>query len=293
MQGLYDRGHIYEGVYEGWYCPNCADFKTEQELLDGNRCPIHKIVLEKVREENYFFRLSAFQERLEQLYAERPEWVLPRIRYNEALSFIKGGLEDVSVSRPKLQWGVRVPWDESQVFYVWFDALLNYYTALQYGLGEDVSDRFWPPALHLIGKDILKFHAVIWPAMLMADEVELPRRLFIHGYLLMQGEKMSKTLGNVLDPFQVIDVYGVDALRYYCFREVSFGAGRLGLDRGLRGPLQHRARERVRQPRQPDARDDRALPRRRRAGGRAAGRSSPPTSTACPAPCGTTSTAPS
>jgi methionyl-tRNA synthetase len=224
MQGLYDRGHIYEGVYEGWYCPNCADFKTEQELLDGNRCPIHKIVLEKVREENYFFRLSSFQEKLEQLYAERPDWVLPRIRYNEALSFIKGGLEDVSVSRPKLQWGVRVPWDESQVFYVWFDALLNYWTALQYGPGDDVSDRFWPPALHLIGKDILKFHAVIWPAMLMAGEIELPRRLFIHGYLLMQGEKMSKTLGNVLDPFKVIDVYGVDALRYYCFREVSFGA---------------------------------------------------------------------
>jgi methionyl-tRNA synthetase len=223
MQGIYDRGHIYEGVYEGWYCPNCADFKTEQELLDGNRCPIHKIVLEKVREENYFFRLSAFQDQLEQLYAERPEWVLPRIRYNEALSFIKGGLEDVSVSRPKLQWGVRVPWDESQVFYVWFDALLNYFTALRYGLGEDVSERFWPPDLQLIGKDILKFHAVIWPAMLMANEVELPGRLFIHGYLLMQGEKMSKTLGNVLDPFQVIDVYGVDALRYYCFREVSFG----------------------------------------------------------------------
>jgi methionyl-tRNA synthetase len=223
MQGIYDRGHIYEGVYEGWYCPNCADFKSEQELLEGNRCPIHKIVLEKVREENYFFRLSAFQERLEQLYDERPDWVVPRIRYNEALSFIKGGLEDVSVSRPKLQWGVRVPWDESQVFYVWFDALLNYYTALRYGLGEDVSDRFWPPDLQLIGKDILKFHAVIWPAMLMANEVELPRHLFIHGYLLMQGEKMSKTLGNVLDPFQVIDVYGVDALRYYCFREVSFG----------------------------------------------------------------------
>jgi methionyl-tRNA synthetase len=223
MQGIYDRGHIYQGVYEGWYCPNCADFKTEQELLDGNRCPIHKIVLEKVREENYFFRLSAFQEQLEQLYAERPDWVLPRIRYNEALSFIKGGLDDVSVSRPKLQWGVRVPWDESQVFYVWFDALLNYFTALQYALDEDVSDRFWPPTLQLIGKDILKFHAVIWPAMLMANEVELPRTLFIHGYLLMQGEKMSKTLGNVLDPFEVIDIYGVDALRYYCFREVSFG----------------------------------------------------------------------
>jgi methionyl-tRNA synthetase len=223
MQSIYDRGHIYEGIYEGWYCPNCADFKSEQELLDGNRCPIHLIVLERVREENWFFRLSAFQDQLERLYADRPDWVQPGIRYNEALSFIKGGLEDVSVSRPKLQWGVRVPWDERQVFYVWFDALLNYYTALEYGLGRDVRAEFWPPALHLIGKDILKFHAVIWPAMLMANEVELPRRLFIHGYLLMQGEKMSKTLGNVLDPFQVIDVYGVDALRYYCFREVSFG----------------------------------------------------------------------
>jgi methionyl-tRNA synthetase len=223
MQGLYDRGHIYEGVYEGWYCPNCADFKTEQELLDGNRCPIHKIVLDKVREENYFFRLSSFQGALERLYEERPDWVAPRARYNEALSFIKQGLEDVSVSRPKLQWGVRVPWDESQVFYVWFDALLNYFTALQYAYDEDVSERFWPPTLQLLGKDILKFHTVIWPAMLFAADVELPRRLFIHGYLLMQGEKMSKTLGNVLDPFQVIDVYGVDALRYYCFREVSFG----------------------------------------------------------------------
>jgi methionyl-tRNA synthetase len=224
MQRIYDRGDIYEGVYEGWYCPYCADFKTDQELLDGNRCPIHKIVLERVREQNWFFRLSSYQERLEQLYAEQPEFVMPRIRYNEAVSFIKGGLEDVSVSRPKLQWGVRVPWDESQVFYVWFDALLNYWTALKYARpGEDLTERFWPPSIQLIGKDILKFHAVFWPAMLMAGEVELPRHLFVHGYLLMQGEKMSKTLGNVLDPFQVIDMYGTDALRYYCFREVSFG----------------------------------------------------------------------
>jgi methionyl-tRNA synthetase len=223
MQGLYDRGEIYEGVYEGWYCPNCADFKTEQELLEGNRCPIHKIVLDKVREENYFFRLSSYQERLERLYAERPDWVAPRIRYNEALSFITQGLQDVSVSRPKLTWGVPVPWDQSQVFYVWFDALLNYYTALSYARDEDLTARFWPPSVQLIGKDILKFHAVIWPAMLMANDVELPRRLFIHGYLLMQGEKMSKTLGNVLDPFEVIRVYGTDALRYYCFRDVSFG----------------------------------------------------------------------
>jgi methionyl-tRNA synthetase len=224
MQRIYDNGDIYEGVYEGWYCPYCADFKTEQELLDGNRCPIHKVALEKVREQNWFFRLSSYQERLERLFAEQPDFVMPRIRYNEALSFIKGGLEDVSVSRPQLQWGVRVPWDESQVFYVWFDALLNYWTALKYARpGEDLTERFWPPSFHLIGKDILKFHAVFWPAMLMAGGVDLPRHLFIHGYLLMQGEKMSKTLGNVLDPFQVIDMYGTDALRYYCFREVSFG----------------------------------------------------------------------
>jgi methionyl-tRNA synthetase len=223
MQRIYDNGHIYEGVYEGWYCPYCADFKTEQEMIDGNRCAIHKVVIEKVREQNWFFRLSGFQEALEQLYAEQPDWVMPRIRYNEALSFIKGGLEDVSVSRPNLKWGVPVPWDTDQVFYVWFDALLNYWTALKYARDEDLTERFWPPSMQLIGKDILKFHAVFWPAMLMAGGVELPRHLFIHGYLLMQGEKMSKTLGNVLDPFQVIDMYGTDALRYYCFREVSFG----------------------------------------------------------------------
>src|SRR4051794_21915731 len=223
MQRIYDAGDIYEGVYEGWYCPYCADFKTDQELLDGNRCPIHKVVIEKVREQNWFFKLSKYQEPLERLYAEQPDFVMPRIRYNEALSFIKGGLEDVSVSRPALKWGVPVPWDPEQVFYVWFDALLNYWTALEYARDEDLTERFWPPAMQVIGKDILKFHAVFWPAMLMAGGVDLPRHIFIHGFLLMQGEKMSKTLGNVLDPFQVIDMYGTDALRYYCFREVSFG----------------------------------------------------------------------
>jgi methionyl-tRNA synthetase len=223
MQGLYDKGEIYEGVYEGWYCPNCADFKSDQELLDGNKCPIHKLVLEREREENYFFRLSKYQEPLERLYSERPDFVMPKIRYNEAFSFVRQGLEDVSCTRARMRWGVPVPWDEGQVFYVWFDALLNYVTALKYAADEDLMGRFWPADYHLIGKDILKFHAVIWPAMLMAGGVELPRHLFIHGYLLMQGEKMSKTLGNVLDPFQVMDIYGTDALRYYCFREVSFG----------------------------------------------------------------------
>jgi methionyl-tRNA synthetase len=191
--------------------------------LEGNRCPIHKIVLVREREDNYFFKLSNYQEPLERLYAEQPSFVLPKHRYNEALAFIKQGLTDISVSRAKLRWGVPVPWDESQVIYVWFDALLNYLTALKYARSEDLTERFWPADFHLIGKDILKFHAVIWPAMLMAGGVELPRHLFIHGYLLMQGEKMSKTLGNVLDPFRVMDIYGSDALRYYCFREVSFG----------------------------------------------------------------------
>ena len=215
---------MYEGLYEGWYCPRCADFKTESEVEEGNRCPIHKIELEWEREQNWFFKLSAFQEPLEQLYADRPGFVTPRNRYNEALSFIKGGLNDLSLSRARLKWGVPVPWDQSQVIYVWIDALLNYYSALSYAReGEDLTERFWPADVHLIGKDILKFHAVIWPAMLMAAGIEPPQRVGIHGYLLMGEHKMSKSLGNVLDPFQVIDLYGADALRFYVLREVRFG----------------------------------------------------------------------
>ena len=217
-------GHVYPGVYEGWYCPRCADFKTEGELLEGNRCAIHKIELAREREENYFFRLSAFQQRLERLYAERAGFVRPANRFNEAIAFIRQGLNDISLSRSSLTWGVPVPWDESQVFYVWFDALLNYYTALTYARpGEDLTDRFWPATVHVMAKDILKFHAVIWPALLMAAELEVPDRCFVHGYLLMDEEKMSKSLGNVIDPFQVMDLYGTDALRYYLMREVSFG----------------------------------------------------------------------
>jgi methionyl-tRNA synthetase len=149
--------------------------------------------------------------------------VLPAARRNEALAFVKGGLRDVSLSRAKLTWGVPVPWDSGHVFYVWFDALLNYYTALGFARERDETATFWPPACQLIGKDILKFHAVYWPALLMAAGIELPRHLFVHGYLLMEGEKMSKSLGNVLDPFVVMERFGVDALRCYCFREVSFG----------------------------------------------------------------------
>ena len=181
VQRVYDNGHIYEGRYEGWYCPRCADFKTEGEIEDGNRCPIHKIELAREQEENWFFRLSAFREPLEKLYAERPDLVQPNFRRNEALAFIRQGLQDVSLSRPRLKWGVPVPWDPDQVIYVWFDALLNYYTALSYGReGEDLTERFWP-AFHILAKDILKFHAVYWPAFLMAAGIEVPKGMYIHG----------------------------------------------------------------------------------------------------------------
>jgi methionyl-tRNA synthetase len=224
MQLVHDKGHVYEGTYEGWYCPRCADFKTERELGPGNTCPIHEIPLEREKEENWFFRLSSFQEQLERLYEERPDFVVPDFRRNEAVSFIKQGLEDVSLSRARLKWGMELPWDPSQRMYVWFDALLNYVTALSFAReGEDLTDRFWPADYHVLAKDILKFHAVIWPALLFAAGYEPPKRMVIHGYLLMGEKKMSKSLGNVLDPYEVIDRFGADALRYYCFREVSFG----------------------------------------------------------------------
>ncbi|MEK6250874.1 MAG: methionine--tRNA ligase [Actinomycetota bacterium] len=224
MQIVHDNGHVYEGTYEGWYCPRCADFKTERELGPGNTCPIHEIPLEREKEENWFFRLSSFQEQLERLYEERPDFVVPDFRRNEAVSFIKQGLEDVSLSRARLKWGMELPWDPSQRMYVWFDALLNYVTALSFAReGEDLTDRYWPADYHVLAKDILKFHAVIWPALLMAAGYEPPTRMVIHGYLLMGERKMSKSLGNVLDPDVVIDRFGADALRYYCFREVSFG----------------------------------------------------------------------
>ncbi len=222
LQRVHDAGHVYAGHYEGYYCPRCADFKSDAELIDGNKCPIHLIVLEREVEDNWFFRLSEFQDRLEQLYTGNPSWVLPDFRYNEALSFIRQGLQDISLSRGRISWGVEVPWEPSQVFYVWFDALLNYYTALTYAPGASV-ERFWPPSVQLLAKDILKFHAVIWPALLMAADLPLPKQLYIHGYLLMDEHKMSKSLGNVIDPFQIIDTFGTDALRFYLMREVSFG----------------------------------------------------------------------
>jgi methionyl-tRNA synthetase len=220
-----DNGHVYKGTYEGWYCPRCADFKTEAETGPDNTCLIHEIPLEREHEENWFFRLSTFQEPLEKLYADQPDFVLPRHKYNEARAFIAQGLQDISLSRAKLTWGVPVPWDPDHVFYVWFDALLNYYTALGYARdGEDLTDRFWPPTFHVIGKDILKFHTIFWPAILMAAGIELPEHVFVHGFLLSpDAKKMSKSRGNVIDPFKIIEDFGADSLRFYCAREVSFG----------------------------------------------------------------------
>jgi methionyl-tRNA synthetase len=233
LQRVHDNGHVYKGMYEGWYCPRCADFKVENEILEGNRCPIHETPLIREREENWFFRLSTFQEPLERLYRERPDFVMPPHHYNEARSFILQGLQDVSLSRGQLKWGVTVPWDPTHVFYVWFDALLNYYTALGYARpGEDLVSRFWPATYHIIGKDILKFHTVFWPALLMAADLELPHHVFVHGFLLgADGRKMSKSLGNVLDPFEVMGQYGTDALRFYLMRDVPFGSdGTVGMD---------------------------------------------------------------
>jgi methionyl-tRNA synthetase len=187
-----------------------------------------------MEEENYFFRLSAFQDRLVAHYKAHPDFVRPKHRYNEALSFIEQGLEDISISRANLKWGIGVPWDENQVIYVWVDALINYLSALHYAPGEDLLARFWPANCHVMAQDILKFHGIIWPALLMSAGYELPEHLFIHGYLKLGGEKMSKTRGNVMDPFPLIEQYGADPFRYYCLREVSFGQDGMVSEEGFK-----------------------------------------------------------
>jgi methionyl-tRNA synthetase len=223
LQRIYDRGDVYEGVYAGWYCVGCEAFKTEEELVDGN-CPLHDRPAEWIEEANYFFRLSAYQEALLAIYDERPDFVLPGFRYNEARSFIAGGLQDFSISRAGQDWGIPLPWDESQVAYVWADALVNYLSALSYAQPEtDLVPTFWPAVRHLLGKDILRFHCVYWPAMLLSAGYEVPQQLFVHGFLLLDERKISKSLGNVIEPLELIDVYGADAVRYWCARAVSFG----------------------------------------------------------------------
>jgi methionyl-tRNA synthetase len=223
LQRIYDAGDVYQGVYAGLYCVGCEAFKTEAELVDG-KCPIHETEPEWIEEKNWFFRLSAYQERLLALYDERPDFVQPGFRYNEARSFIAGGLQDFSISRAGQPWGVPIPWDPEQVAYVWADALVNYLSALTYARpGEDLRPRFWPAVRHLIGKDIIRFHCVYWPAMLLSAGYDVPRHVFVHGYLLLDDRKISKSLGNVVDPLDLIDVYGADAVRFWSARAVSFG----------------------------------------------------------------------
>ena len=222
LQRIYDNGDVYEDVYIGLYCVGCEEFKSEDELVDG-RCPIHGTVPERIEEKNYFFRLSAYQDRLLELYDARPDFVLPDFRFNEARSFIAGGLQDFSISRAGQPWGIPLPWDESQVAYVWADALINYVSALTYARpGEDLRAKFWP-GRHLMAKDIIRFHCVYWPAMLLSAGYEVPKQMFVHGYLLLDDQKVSKSLGNVVDPLELIDVYGADPIRYWCARAVSFG----------------------------------------------------------------------
>lgn len=210
---------IYQDVYAGLYCVGCEAFKTEEELVDG-KCPDHGTEPEWLEEKNWFFRLSAYQESLLRIYDENPEYVLPGFRYNEARSFIEGGLRDFSISRATQTWGVPIPWDPDQVAYVWADALVNYLSALHYAPGADPA--FWP-AVHFLAKDILRFHCVYWPALLLAAGYDPPKQLFVHGYLNRGQQKMSKSLGNVIDPLDLIDTYGVDAVRFWTARNTQFG----------------------------------------------------------------------
>jgi methionyl-tRNA synthetase len=224
LQRMYDNGDIYRDVYAGLYCVGCEAFKTEEELTPDGLCPDHLVPPERIEETNYFFRLSTYQDRLLALYDERRDLVRPDFRYNEARSFIAGGLRDFSISRAGQPWGIPLPWDEGQVAYVWADALINYMSALTYARqGEDLREAFWPVVHHLLAKDILRFHCVYWPAMLLSAGYDPPRQLFVHGYLLLDDRKISKSLGNIVEPLQLIDVYGADALRFWMARAVSFG----------------------------------------------------------------------
>jgi methionyl-tRNA synthetase len=223
MQRLYDNGDLYRSVYSGPYCVSCEAYYTVDELVDGRLCPIHRRPVETLEQENWFFRLSRYQPDLLKLYAERPDFVAPEVRLNEVRSFVDGGLQDVSVTRSAFDWGVPVPWEPGSVFYVWFDALLNYITAIGYGCDQEAFERRWPADVQLVGKDIIRFHAVYWPAMLIAAGLEVPRQVYAHGFLLVGGEKMSKTNATGIRPAQLVDHFGVDCYRYYFLREISFG----------------------------------------------------------------------
>jgi methionyl-tRNA synthetase len=226
-EAMQRNGDIYLSKYAGWYSVRDEAYYDESELkeaADGQKLSPQGTPVEWVEEESYFFRLSAFADRLLKLYTDVPDFVLPKERLNEVASFVRGGLQDLSISRTTFDWGVKVPGDPKHVMYVWVDALTNYITGVGYPDTESPTfKRYWPADLHVIGKDIVRFHAVYWPAFLMSAGIEVPRHIFCHGWILNRGEKMSKSVGNVVDPFALADAYGVDQLRYFFLREVSFG----------------------------------------------------------------------
>ena len=227
LQKLFDKGRFYKKSYEGLYCVGCEEFRTEKDLVDG-KCPAHNYVPELHKEENWFFKLSAFEGQIKKLIESDELKIEPVSRKNEVLGRLKEGLEDISISRKSVSWGVKLPWDKTQTIYVWVDALLNYYSAAQ------IFDKkgFWPPDLHLMAREIMWFHAVLWPALLLAAGESLPKRIFVHGYFTIDGQKISKTLGNVVDPNDLVQKYGVDAVRYYLLRDFPFGEdGDVSLER--------------------------------------------------------------
>jgi methionyl-tRNA synthetase len=220
LQRIYDNGWIEKGTYAGLYCVSCEAYYTEADLIDGN-CPIHGRPVEWLEEENWFFKLSAFEEPLLEWYAAEPDAVQPEGKRNEALGIIRQGLADISITRTSIRWGVEVPWDPEHVFYVWYDALVNYVTGIGFGSDQERFERWWPAVHHLIGKDILRFHCVYWPAMLLAAGLAPPHRIYVHGFLLVGGEKMSKT--RLIFPADLVEEFGVDGFRYQFLRDQPFG----------------------------------------------------------------------